>query len=807
MDEATTFGQWLRQHRHALDLTQEELAEHIGCSDVTVRKIESGARRPSKQMVELIALYFQVPEGKRSEFLALARGVGPGAVDAGTLLVPRALPPSNLPARLVDLIGREEMLGQVCRYMMKGDVRLLTLTGPPGIGKTSLALHAARRLLPSFTGGAWFVPLAPISDPALVTTTIVGALGSLPRVSQPALETLVHHLRDRYLLLVLDNFEQVVGAALDVAEILARCSNIKILVTSRAPLHLRGERQFQVQPLEVPQPRSATKRVKDLAAFGFEGVPSVRLFMERARAVSPDFELTEENKEAVASICTQLDGLPLAIELAAAKVRILTPGEIVTRLDKRLNLLAGGPRDLPVRQQTLRGAIDWSYMLLNEGEQVLLCRLGVFRGGWTLTAAEAICNERGDIPLTMLDGLMRLLDESLLKRAVSGHATRYSMLETIREYALERLETVGGLAVLERLHAEYFLALATSARAVWDSRERHIWLKVLEAEHDNLRGAMSWALASGEVDIAARFVSCLWLFWYHQGHVNEGQHWFEAVLEKEQDIDLSQLAAVFAGAGTLAWLAHEHHSARDLHERSLAISRNLGKKDQVAASLRILGNLARDTGDYQRAGRFYSESMTNYRELNDQSGIAYLLISMGESARSQHNYSEAMRLYEESLEMLRTKADNFGIMTCFGNQAHIEYEQGKHDSSTQFFQQALKIAISFENYQVIASYLAGLGGIARLKSNPMRGVRLLSASHSILERGNLKLYRLDELRNTNDVEILRAQLSEAEWQKAWRDGEEMSLDEAIEYALQEPSGPHDSSGPATAEHIVVEVKL
>jgi predicted ATPase/DNA-binding XRE family transcriptional regulator len=453
MNHAASFGRWLRERRKALDLTQFDLAVRVGCAEATIGRIEADERRPSRQIAELLAAALGIPPDDRPAFIQFAR------TGAATSEAAPPDPPAVAPVRtvtgaaalpLTPLIGRDQAVAAVRAALGRPDVRLLTLTGPPGIGKTRLAVQVAAEVLDQFAGGVFFVALGTIGDPDLVPATIATALDLKDTGDTPVLVRLIEFLHDKQVLLVLDNFEQVVEAAPPLVEWLDGCPELKVLVTSRAALNVRGERQFAVPPLTLPDLRHAS----DLDTLA--GSAAVTLFVDRARAVQPSFALTGGNAGAIATICNRLDGLPLAIELAAARVKLLSPQAMSMRLERRLPLLTGGPPDLPVRQQTLRAAIAWSYDLLPPGEQVLFARLGIFVGGATLAAIEAVCNARGDLPVDGLDGVASLVDKSLLRQAPGGDDNpRVNMLETIREFALERLAERGEEAALRQCHGDY----------------------------------------------------------------------------------------------------------------------------------------------------------------------------------------------------------------------------------------------------------------------------------------------------------------------------------------------------------------
>ena len=667
MSDEHSFGAYLRQRRKLFGYTQDELAEMAGCSKALVRKIEAGERRPSRQIAELLMEGLEVPPEEQAEFVRLARGEA--ALQAAALLpsptlvppslplprpaaLPTATPPaahtfqgppaaepnqaafaaaslvapsvaaatattksgatdtrpaSGLPVQLTALIGREDEVDNIGTRLLDADVRLLTLLGPPGIGKTRLAIEVASELQDNFRDGVYFVGLAPISDPGLVVATIAQALGLREAGGQSFAMLLTNYLRDKQTLLVLDTFEQVIEAAPQVVELLTACPGLKMLVTSREALHVRGERQFPVQPLEMPPPGSR------LPASEVLTYPAVQLFVERAQAVKPQFELSAENAGAVASICARLDGMPLALELAAARIKLFPAHEIASRLDRSLPLLTGGARDLPARQQTLRGAIQWSYDLLDADEKELFVRLGVFVGGCDLNGIEAVFQgpegegESDPDIVDLLTQVESLLDKNLIQQ-VKRHANqsdepRFSMLETIRQYALERLAESELEAQARAAHARYYRQLAETAEPELRGAGQAAWLYRLEAEHDNLRAAMRWFAERGDAQCGLQMAGMLWRFWYVRGYFTEGRRWLSQFLSMSGAEDRnSTRARALNGAGNLAYNQADYPTAQALHEESMAISKELDDRLNFAASLNNIGIILRRRGEYARAG-------------------------------------------------------------------------------------------------------------------------------------------------------------------------------------------------------------
>jgi predicted ATPase/serine/threonine protein kinase len=624
--------------------------------------------------------------------------------------------PTNLPVQQTGFVGREKEVAAAKELLLRQGVRLVTVTGPGGIGKTRLATQVASGLVEHFPGGTHFVPLSALSDPDLVASVIVQALGIREAGGQSGLEILKRNLQDSLrapVLLLLDNFEHLIQAVPTVAEILAAGPNLKILVTSRAALHVYGEHEFPLPPLTVPDSRS----VPSLEVLS--QCPAVALFVQRAAAARPDFELNQENASAVAEICARLDGLPLAIELAAARVKVLSPSSMLTRLASRLQLLTGGARDLPQRQQTLRAAIDWGYDLLSAAEQKLFRRLSVFVGGCNLEGVEAVCDTKSDLDLDLLDGMASMVDKSLVQRVEQGKGeSRFVMLETLREYALEKLEVSGEAALTKRAHAAYYLVLAEENATESSEAEGAGWLERLGLEHDNFRAGLEWLTETGNAEWGLRLGTALFRFWEVREYLAEGRDRLGRLLKLTEAGAITKLRmrALFA-AGVLAGEQGDYASAATLINESQDIAQALGDKTGVAVSLNALAVFARDRGDVEVAHILFEASLGLWRELDDQRAVARALSNLANVVKLQGEYGRARALYVECLSIFRGLGDRMGVAWSLNYQGDVARDQGDSAAARILYEQGLAIFREVDDRWGIAGTLADLGSLAREKGD------------------------------------------------------------------------------------------
>jgi predicted ATPase/transcriptional regulator with XRE-family HTH domain len=840
-DSDPLFGPWLRRRRRALDLTQDDLAQHVGCVADTVRKLEAGMRRPSRAMAERLAHCLLIPVEAQAAFLTAAR--------AGHAPPDRTLPPiatlsitnmptiaprtSHLPAPISSFIGREWEVDTVGARLRTPDVRLVTLTGAGGIGKTRLALQIASTLHDIAPQGVWFVDLAPISDPALVISTIAHTLGVREQPGLPIAETLRAALHQQQLLLLLDNFEQVVAAAPELAQLLAGLAGMKVLVTSREALRLSGEHVVVVAPLAVPPTDDRRRTTDDQArsvVVGGQGsvvrhYAAAQLFVARAQAAADQFQLTDANAPAVAAICARLDGLPLAIELAAAQVSLFSPQALLTRLEQRLPLLTHGPRDLPARQQTIRNTIEWSYNLLDAGEQPLFARLAVFVGGCTLAAAEGVCNADHDLPVEVLDGLAALVDKSLLRQAEGRDGEpRFAMLETIREYALEQLEASGETERLRQQHAGYYLILGEAKRSE-ELPQSPAQLAHLDSDYDNLWSALAWSQTSaGDPEVALRLTRALRAFWLNRGIRREAITALERSLNHPLGVGrtVGHAAARFDLAQFLR-ITGNYAAARIQYEQVLLLAREVGDTYRHTAALQRLGWLAREQGDSATAWARLTESLAIFRELGYTASIAEALNTLAEVAILDEDPARAEALLAESraIEQLEQAGPNGWALNHLGHAAQLRgaYDRaaqlhhqslacfqafgeqhtglpwayqslgeaalglGRLDEATRWLAQGLALSQTIGDQASMAWCLAGLGSAAALEAQPARAARLWGAAERLQQAIGGRPAPAARATYERALAMARAQLDDTIFAAAWAAGRTLTLEQAIAEAL------------------------
>ena len=717
-----------------------------------------------------------------------------------------AKPRLDLPVPRTSLVGRQQQVEKAAALLVRRDVRLLSLTGTGGAGKTRLALAVAAAVKEEFTAGIQFVGLASISDPALVGSAIAKAMSIQKSGNRTIPQGIADELQDcGPFLLVLDNFEQVLPAATVVAEILESCPSLRVMVTSRSALRVYGEQEFPVTPL-----------AQDSA---------VELFVQRATAVRPNFAVTQENESAIREICARLDGLPLAIELAAARTRVLSPGTMLDRLQSRLQLLTGGALDLPERQQTLRNTIDWSHELLNEAEQKLFRRMSVFIGGCTMEAAEAVCNTGRDLDIDLFEGLASLVEKNLLQNVDRQNAEpRFAMLETIREYGVERLAASGEESATRKAHAAYCLVLAEEGNPELDPAERAAWLARCDIEIDNFRSALDWLFASTYLDWGLRLCMALFRFWDMREHLTEGRARLETILRLAGDQYIKERARVLVFLGALTTAQGGFTAARHYLEQSLALYEKLGDQWGIGASLNALAVSARDSGEYASAHENFVRSLACWRalsdrlatarclhnlanvlkvcgdfsgaqsalqeatsifeELGDHSGAAWSINQQGDIAREKGDMAEARQLYQDALSRFRNAGDRWGSGRSLTDLGQICRVQGDYEAAQEVYREALKTFADLGHRRGLARALEGCACLALAKSDPRRALKLAGAAAHLRRVIGASLTQAEQQQLDEILGPAWKALQESHAKDAWAEGLGMSVETAIQYSLE-----------------------
>jgi predicted ATPase/class 3 adenylate cyclase/Tfp pilus assembly protein PilF len=767
--------------------------------------------------------------------------------------------PNNLPQQLTTFIGREQEIAQIKKLIRTA--RIITLTGAGGCGKTRLALHVAADVLEDYPDGVWLVELAALADPLRVPQSVASLLGLKEEPGKPLLETLTDHLATRHLMLLIDNAEHLLAACAEFADaVLRRCPRLSLVVTSREALGFAGELTYRVPSLSMPDPRRDGSR-EDVARF-----ESARLFIERARSQQPGFALTEQNAPALASICYRLDGIPLAIELAAARVRSLSLEEVNARLNERFRLLIGGSRTALPRQQTLRSLIDWSYDLLAGQEQAMLRRLAVFAGGFTLDAAERVCAVDSTQAPAILDLLASLVDKSLVIAEERGETMRYRMLETIRQYARERLLEHGDGSRWRDRHLAYFRAVGAEAEPRLTGPDQRAWLERLENELDNVRAALAWAAdAGGDTCSGSYLAASLWRFWQVRAYFSEGRTWLSALLAADDGTDPHARANALNAAGALAMLQGDHAAARQDLEECVALSRRIGNRHAEARSFNNLGNIAYaksdyagarelfqqslairraiddcqgvadglnnlggiayQTGDYPAALAYYHECLALRRRQGDRWATALLLTNLGAVADAQSDFATSRSLYEEALAIQRDLGDRWAVPTTLKNLGDLAYAQRDYAQARALYEEGIaicrevgdrrgvamqlsdlgKVAVAVGDYPAarvlsqeclplmrelgdlrgMTEVLEGLAIVALARKDADRAVRIMSAAERLRDEIGFPLRPKERSDFERQMASLRAASPDAKaFDQAWQAGRAMTVDEAVDYALQ-----------------------
>lgn len=684
--------------------------------------------------------------------------------------------PNNLPAQMTSFIGREEVIREVQDALT--ETRLLTLTGPSGTGKTRLALEVAHRELPAFPDGVWFVDLSAVTDASVVPAEVAVAIGATRDPGASVFQCLEEHLRHRTLLLILDNFEQVLDAALAVERLLSHAPGLKVMVTSRSVLSVYGEREYPVPPLRLPLQQERP----DVAKLARS--EAVALFLDRARAVRPDFELTEENAAVVAEICSKLDGLPLPIELAAVRVNVLSPQAMLPLLDDRLSLLTAGPRSLPDRQRSLRGAIDWSYQLLEDSERRLFARLATFSGGSTFEAIQAVCDS--DLADDLLDLLGSLVDDSLLRRTEGpGGEMRFHMLETIREYAGQVLDAEPDAAEIRRRHARYFLDLATRAEPHLVGADQKEWLDRCDHEHDNIRAALKWSILAGEVPTGQQAAGALWRFWHQRGHLAEGRKKLEQLLHAPGgEARTPQRFKALTGAGGLAYWQNDYTAAERFYSEAMGLARELGDPAAIAEGLFNLSFLDRIRGDVAEGMAKLRSVLEMARSIGERQLAADCLWILGNRAIREDRSDEGVPMVEEALALYRELGNSFSTAESLSGLGTYYRAIGDRDAAKAAQREALEIFASVGNPTGIALVLEEMAIIASSNGRHERALRLAAAA-DVLKAAAGGGPPAELMESGKSVEESRRSLDREAAERAWDEGRGMGTDKAIAYALED----------------------
>ena len=844
-EETHAFSSLLREQRLAADLTQAAFAERAGLAARTIQDLERGIAQPRRETVRRLVAVLAPPTEVRAHFEAATptprdrsgqRDGGPRPGRSADRPEPgpdRVIHQPDWPGSLVRLpnaltptVGREADLTALASLLAR--TRLLTLTGVGGVGKTRLAIETARTVQNDYADGVWLVELAALADPMLVPQTAAKAFGIAEQPGRPLLETLADVLQTRRVLMVLDNCEHLLDACAELVErLLTACDGVRVLATSREPIGVDGEVVWRMPPLTVPDGEAAMTPAADLTEYG-----AVQLFVDRAQQARPGFVLTDESTREVVEICRRLDGIPLAIELAAARVSSLAVGQIAARLDDELMLLTRGPRTAAPRHRTLRATLDWSYDLLAELEQRLLRRLAVFAGGWTLDTAETVCSGDGLDRAEILDLLSKLVDASLVIVEERSGEARYRLLEPIRQYALEQLRQTAGEAAVRARHASWCLTLAEQAEPELWMADQLRWFARLDAEHDNLRAALAWSVhADHGADIGLRLAGALHHFWDVRGYLGEGRHWLEDALRRAADDPGPMAAKALVGVALLAHrqgvrpsdfaratdlctqafeLAQRHRDtrhavlaltqigltagilgnyeqARRTLEGALALARDAGDLLATAGTLGQLGRLEEYEGDYPRAEMVLEEALALHRERGDRVSTAWTIATLSLVARRQGAFERAVSLGEECLALYRELRDRNGLAFVLQNLGRVAHHQGDYARARSTFDESVRLWSGIGSRASALRSLEGLAGVIAAEGRPERGVRLLVATDALNASIGRTLSPAEQAVYEQLLASARAELDDADFAAADAEGRAMSFDQAVAYALETPA--------------------
>jgi non-specific serine/threonine protein kinase len=716
-------------------------------------------------------IYGKLGVGSRTQAVAQAREQGLLGAQLDAPISAEAPPRHNLPAQVTSFVGREHEIDEVRRLLETA--RLLTLTGPGGTGKTRLGLQVATEIVENYADGVYFIELASINDPVLVANAIAQVLDVKEKTDETLADSLQHTLSNKHMLLVLDNFEHVLLGTPLVSELLAAAPSLKVLVTSREALRLYGEQEYAVLPLRLPD-LQLNEPIDSLTQY-----EAVTLFVQRAQAIQSDFSLTKDNTPAIAEICVQLDGLPLALELAAAHVRLFTPQVLLEQLENRLGALTGGSRDLPARQRTLRATVDWSYDLLTESEKTMFARLAVFSGGGTLQAIKQVSGQ--GMPGDGLETLASLASKSLvLKREGLDGEFRFWMLETVREYAKEKLEANGEAKALRQQHAAYYLTLAEQAAPALRQQSQIRWLNRLKLDENNMRAALKWSLSDqSDARIGLRLAGALGEFWSLSNNFTESSEWLALFLARRIEASPLDRAKALNAAGILAYRKGNYEHVQAQCGEALDLFREAGDKSGSALALHFLAHVAEHQSDYGRATELLEESMSLYDALDDKSGRALSLNCLGDLQRGQGNYDRAAGLLEQALILGRERNDTRMIANAATGLGHAELRLGNNAQAQAYLEEALALGQDLGTDSVIGISMIGLAGVSAAMGQPEWAARLLGAVDALFAASGFSVPPADRADFDHHVTATRAALDEATFEAAWAEGRAMTVQQAI----------------------------
>ena len=816
MQDEISFGVWLRKQRRALDLSRQAFADQVGCAEVTLRRIEAASLKPSKELASVLLQKLGIPESERSQWIAFARGLSGFPLSSAAS---SNKPITNFPIPLTTFIGRQREQEEVNQLISKN--RLVTLTGTGGVGKTRLAIQVVADVRSQFPDGVWFLDLAPLINPILVPNTLATVIGLRESAELSFKDLLINYFHARSALVVFDNCEHLIESCAQlVYSLLSGCEHLSILATSREALRVAGEIPYHVPSLAIPRldAESAMETLRN--------IESVQLFAERATAASPSFLISPHNVFTVAEICRYLDGIPLAIELAAARANVLTVEQILMRLNERFNLLTGGFRSAFPRHQTLQAAIEWSYNLLSEKERTVFRRLAVFSGGWTLEAAEVICIGNGIESVEVLDVLSGLVNKSLVVvEMVQGHS-RYRRLQMIREYALAMMKKSDEMSIICFRHLNFFAEMVFEAERNLKGPEEAFWYERFDSELDNMRTALTWFEQLEYIEIRLRFAAGLWRYWKNRGKSSEGRSYIQHIMRGVPPGPSRQTAAyarALTAAGALAYYQADFSYSEQSREEALSIYRILEDKVGVGDCLIGLGNVAISQGHYEKARAFYEEvlgirqelgdkwgiarllgnlgllayfemnydeahslhmeSLTLFRELRGDAGIAYELTNLGHVARHQGKLSIALAFYEESVSISKTLKDEWGLAYGILGMADVAFEQGDFSKAILYYKDCLTIFQKEVDYIGLAEAMESVAALLLMKNKPDFAARIYGNVEALRKRIHSPLPLSHQLAYQKYLSLLKQQLKSSKLEVTWAEGSTMISEEAVALAL------------------------